>query len=121
MEKGYIVLKSTSSARAGGKTPPLQALIILIILSLSLSGRLSPNPLEVADTVPSRFDEILMELQHLEVSGKDVQFLRKALHHLQQARTGMTDTALQLLQNLFNTLQAVKNMTLLQQETLYSQ
>jgi hypothetical protein len=54
---------------------------------------------EVSQTVLSRIDELLLELETLEVSGSDARFVRKAKNYLRQVRSS-GDRLMQLIKSL---------------------
>jgi len=65
---------------------------------------------EVSQTVLSRLDELILELENLESSGKDAQWLRKAKQQLEKIRNRSGDSTAQLLENLFDSVRAAHNL-----------
>jgi len=61
---------------------------------------------EVSQTVLSRLDELILELENLEVNGKDARSIRKAKHRLEKIRNRSGDNLLQLLINLDDSVKA---------------
>jgi hypothetical protein len=67
---------------------------------------------EVSQTVLSRIDELIVEIESLyvDVSGSDARFLRKAVNKLQQIRNRIGDGLSQDLVNLLDSVEAADNL-----------
>jgi hypothetical protein len=65
---------------------------------------------EVSQTVLSRLDELIVEIESMDASGKDARFLRKAAKNLQKIRNRSGDSLSQDLVNLLDSVEAANNL-----------
>jgi hypothetical protein len=61
---------------------------------------------EVIQTVLYRINELILELDMIEVAGKDAQLLRKTKHHLEQIRNRTGNSFMEHLLNLHDSVKA---------------
>ena len=61
---------------------------------------------DVTQTVLYRLNELLLELESIDASGKDRQFIRKAGHHLERLRSRTGDSFMVHLLNLHDAVKA---------------
>jgi hypothetical protein len=65
---------------------------------------------EVSQTVLSRIDELIVEIESMNATGSDARFLRKAVNKLQKIRNRTGDSLSQYLVNLLDSVEAADNL-----------
>jgi hypothetical protein len=65
---------------------------------------------EVSQTVLSRIDELIVDIESMNAAGSDARFLRKAVNKLQKIRYRIGDRLSQHLVNLLDSVEAANNL-----------
>jgi len=65
---------------------------------------------EVSQTVLSRIDELIVEIDSMNAAGSDARFLRKAVNKLQKIRNRIGDSLSQHLSNVLDSVDAANNL-----------
>jgi len=65
---------------------------------------------EVSQTVLSRLDELIVEIESMNAAGSDARFLRKVVNKLQKIRDRTGDSLSQHLVNLLDSVEAANNL-----------
>jgi hypothetical protein len=65
---------------------------------------------EVSQTVLSRIDELIVEIESMNAAGSDARFLRKAVNKLQKIRNRSGDSLSHVLANLLDSVAAASNL-----------